>query len=436
MSAPEPAVSDQVIDRLAAELGAAAVAADPAVLQAHAVDGVVPRAVCSPQSPEQIAAVLRICSDAGVAVTPWGGGTMMSLGNIPRRLDVVIRTAPLAALGEHDSANLTATMGAGMTLAAVQEHLSERGQFLPFDPPRSDRATVGGVVAAAANGPRRMFYGGVRDLVIGMKMALAGGEQIKAGGKVVKNVAGYDMCKLFTGSLGTLGIITEVTCKVMPLPERVLTVAARGDLAVTFRLVDALFASVLQPSAIAVLAPNVAEGMASDGTGAVAAVAVEGFTEAVDRHVRDISGMARAAGLSLELLTGAGHDGIWASIREFPMPRPGEAMVRLTVPAGSVASAVEEILRVGIADRFIAHAGSGTVWVAVDGPRAPAAFTRLAAIGSGHRGHAVLTGAPAEVKRGLDVWGPAPPALGIMTEIKRRFDPRELLNPGRFVAFL
>lgn len=436
MSPPEPAVSDQVIDRLAAELGPAAVAADPATLQAHAVDGVVPRAVCSPQTAEQIAGVLRICREAGAAVTPWGGGTMMSLGNLPRRVDVVVRTAPLASLGEHDSANLTATMGAGMTLTALQGRLAERGQFLPFDPPRPEQATVGGVVAAAANGPRRMSYGGVRDLVIGMKMVLAGGEQIKAGGKVVKNVAGYDMCKLFTGSLGTLGIITEVTCKVMPLPERVLTAAARGDLAAAFGLVDALFASVLQPSAITVLSPQAAERMAPGGAGAVAAVAVEGFTEAVDRHVREISGLARAAGLSFELLSGPDHEGLWGAIRDFPLPRPGEAVVRLTVPAGSVAASVEEMLRDPIADRFVAHAGTGTVWAAVDGPRAPEAFARLAGIGAGHRGHAVLTGAPAEVKRGLDVWGPAPPALSIMTEIKRRFDPQGVLNPGRFVAFL
>lgn len=436
MSASEPAVSDQVIGRLASELGRGAVATDAATCEAHAVDGVVPRAVCSPGSPEQIASVLRLCGEAGAAVAPWGGGTMMALGNIPHRLDVVVRTAPLAALGEHDDANLTATMGAGLTLSALQGVLAERGQFLPFDPPQPDRATIGGIVAAAANGPRRMLYGGVRDLVIGMKMVLATGEQIKAGGKVVKNVAGYDMCKLFTGSLGTLGIITEVTCKVTPLPERSLTVAAHGGTAGAFHLVDALFASVLQPSAAAVLAPPVVEAMGLGRRGAVAAVAVEGFTEAVDRHVRDISGMARAAGLSLEVLAGPGHETLWAAIRDIPLPRPGEAVARVTVPAGAVASVVEELGRIEGADRFVAHAGSGTIWVAVEGARAAPVFGALTAIAAPHRGHAVLTGAPPGVKRGLDVWGPAPAALAIMTEIKRRFDPQRLLNPGRFVAFL
>jgi glycolate oxidase FAD binding subunit len=436
MSAPERARAETLVGRLSAELDRGAVATDPATLRAHAVDGVVPRAVCSPRDPAQIAAVLRLCGEAGAAVAPWGGGTMVALGNVPRRLDVVVRTTALAALREHDAANLTATMDAGLTVAALQAQLAERGQFLPFDPPRPEQATVGGVVAAAANGPRRMFYGGVRDLVIGMKMVLADGAQIKAGGKVVKNVAGYDMCKLFTGALGTLGVITEVTCKVMPLPEQAVTVAGQGALAGAFGLVDALFASVLQPSAIAVLAPAVAGAAGLPKEAAALTVAVEGFVEAVERHVRDISAMARERGLALELLRGADHDRVWAVIRDFPVAAAQGAVIRLTVPAGAVAAAVEELQRAGWGDRFVAHAGAGTIWVAVEGGRAAEAFGTLGAIGASHRGHAVLTAAPPEAKGGLDIWGPAPPGLEIMAEIKRRFDPQQLLNPGRFVAFL
>ncbi|HXF82211.1 MAG TPA: FAD-binding oxidoreductase [bacterium] len=435
MSAPQRVRTETLIGRLSAELDRGAVATDPATLRAHAVDGVVPQVVCSPRDSAQIAAVLRLCGEAGAAVAPWGGGTMIALGNVPRRLDVVIRTTALAALREHDAANLTATMEAGLTVAALQTQLAARGQFLPFDPPLPEQATVGGVVAAAANGPRRMFYGGVRDLVIGMKMVLADGAQIKAGGKVVKNVAGYDMCKLFTGSLGTLGVITEVTCKVMPLPEQAVTVAGRGPLVSVFGLVDALFASVLQPSAIAVLAPATAGATGLSAEASAVAVAVEGFVEAVQRHVRDISAMARERGLALELLSGSDHDRVWAVIRDFPQAAHS-AVIRLTVPLGAVAAAVEELQRAGWADRFVAHAGAGTIWVAVEVTRAAGAFGTLGAIAASHRGHAVLTAAPPEAKGGLDIWGAAPPGLEIMAEIKRRFDPQQLLNPGRFVAFL
>ena len=426
--------SDQLIDRLTSELGTDSVITDRATLEAHAVDGLVPRAVCSPGDAAQVAAAIRACGEAGAAIAPRGGGTMTALGNIPRRTDLVISLGRLDRLIEHDDANLTATMEAGMTLAHLQTHLAQRGQFLPLDPPRPDRATIGGIVAASTNGARRMFYGGVRDLVIGMKMVLPGGEQVKAGGKVVKNVAGYDMCKLFVGSLGTLGIITEVTCKMTPLPERVLTIVARDGGA--FRLIDALFGSTLQPSAIAVLSPRAGELVGAGGPGIATAVAVEGFTEAVDRHVRDITGMAAAAGLSAEVLEGPAHERLWAAMADFPRPREGDALVRLTVPLGSVAAAVDTVTRLDATPTFVAHAGAGTIWIRIDPARAAAVFADLTSLAGSLHGHAVLASAPPEVKRGLDVWGSPPPALSIMREIKQRFDPQQLLNPGRFVAFL
>jgi len=432
--------ADHLAQDLEAALGAAAVATDAATRQAHAVDGVVPSVVCRPADAEQIAAVLRICAEGGAAVAPWGGGTTMGWGNIPRRLDVVLRTERLAALGEHDDANLTATVQAGMTFDALQAALRPRGQFLALDPPRPDRATVGGVVAANVNGPRRMAYGGVRDLVIGMKMVLAGGEQIKAGGKVVKNVAGYDLCKLFVGSLGTLGIITEVTFKMAPVPEHAATIVGHGTPEAAFALVDALFASALQPAAIAVMnrppAPFPLRGAA-----AVVAVAAEGFSEAVDRHLRDITAMAAKAGLETEVVSGGQHTACWAAVQDFPLPglsppTDHDALVRLTVPLGSVAAAVAALSALDGGLSYLAHAGAGTIWIRAELIRAVEVFSALTHLAASHRGHAVLAAAPTALKRDLDVWGPPPPALAIMKEIKQRFDPQGVLNPGRFVAFL
>jgi len=166
------------------------------------------------------------------------------------------------------------------------------------------------------------------------------------------------------------------------------------------------------------------------------AVAVEGFTEAVDRHVRDITGMAAAAGLSAEVLEGPAHERLWAAVADFPRSREGEALVRLTVPPGAVAAAVDALSRVDDSPVYVAHAGAGTIWIGVEAARAATVFAALTSVAGAQHGHAVLASAPPEVKRGLDVWGSPPPALSIMREIKQRFDPQQLLNPGRFVAFL
>ena len=201
--------TEQLAQRLSASLGSDAITAEESQLAEHAVDGAMPKLICTPATAEQVAAAVRICSEAQATLAPWGGGTAMSLGNPPRTLDVVVKSTRLNRVIDHDHANLTATVQSGITLNALQSALAPHKQFVPFDPPLPERSTVGGIVAANLNGPRRSSYGSVRDLVIGMKVVLASGETIKAGGKVVKNVAGYDMCKLFTGSLGTLGIISR-----------------------------------------------------------------------------------------------------------------------------------------------------------------------------------------------------------------------------------
>ena len=426
---------DGFAGRLAREVGESSVSADEPARSGHAVDGLHPRVICRPANPAQIAAILRICGEEGAAVTPWGGGTAIGLGNVPHRVDIVLQTDRLASLGEHDDANLTATVQAGMPIGVLNERLAARRQFLALDPPRPDLATVGGIVAANTNGPRRMSYGGVRDLVIGMRMVLAGGEEIKAGGKVVKNVAGYDMCKLFTGSLGTLGIITEVTFKMAPRPEAAATILARGPAGAPMRVVDELFASVLQPVAITV--SNALDDLPS-GAQALA-VAAEGFTEAVDRHLRDVQALAAGAGMSVEVLRGPDHEALWARLRDFPTggsSPAAESVIRLTVPLASVGAALEVVGTLPGRVTYVAHAASGAVFIRLPAAGTAEVFTVLTDAARIHRGHAVLSAAPPEVKRGRDVWGPPPPALVLMREIKRQFDPHNLLNPGRFVAFI
>ena len=193
-------------------------------VQQYEVDGLRPAAVALPESIDEVSAVLAASGRQRAAVVPWGGGTAMALGNLPRAHDVSLVTRLLNRVVEYEPADLTLTVQAGITMAALAEELRRHGQFLPLDAP--DDATLGGVLATGAFGPRRHAYGPVRDWVLGVRVVHADGRVTKAGGRVVKNVAGYDMTKLYLGSLGTLGVIVEASLRVTPLPAAEETWAA------------------------------------------------------------------------------------------------------------------------------------------------------------------------------------------------------------------
>ena len=428
--------SDQLARRLESELGAAAVSSDAAQLASHSVDGKRPALLCSPANPEQIAAVLRICGEIGASVTPWGSGTAMRLGNLPRQLDLVIETSKLNRVIEHDHANLTATVESGIALADLQKVLAPRRQQAPFDPPFAQRATVGGIVAANLNGPRRSSHGSVRDLIIGMKVVLADGERIKAGGKVVKNVAGYDMCKLFVGSLGTLGVITEITLRMATLAEREATVSAAGTLPQVLQLVDELSRSPLLPAAMTLTNLAAAGATSKDWH---TTILCEGFGETVARHLRDIQVSASRMAINSACLSDEASSAHWQRVRDFPLH--GDALTyRLVVPGSAVAPVLSAICgwnSDSFTPAFTVDVMAGVIWIAAQpNQKAAEQFPKLVALAQQHRGHAVLFAAPPELKNAIDVWGPSPPTLALMSGIKTKFDPQGILNPGRFLAGL
>jgi glycolate oxidase FAD binding subunit len=424
--------SDRLAPRLESELGARAVTTDSVRTAAHKIDGSEPALVCLPETPEQIAAALRICFDADAAVSVWGGGTAARTGNHPTRLDVIISAKGLNRLIEHDHANLTATVEAGMPVALLQESLGTHKQFAALDPPFATQATLGGVLAVNLNGPRRVSYGSVRDLVIGLKAVLASGEQIKAGGKVVKNVAGYDICKLFVGSLGTLGVISEVTLRLAPLPESAATLMVWGALPQLLSFIGDLRRSVLLPAAMVVL------NSSGDSRSAwAAAIWCEGFHESVERHLKDASSASQRLGLANETLRDDRHQQLWRRICDAPLD-PGRSTIRVMVPVGSVARMLQmiEAWRAGDSPiQVIADAHAGTLWLSVDSSTAATrCFKTALPLATEQHGHAVLFAAPPSAKESIDVWGHLPSSFPIMREIKRQLDPKGLLNPGRFVG--
>ncbi|HEY1268904.1 MAG TPA: FAD-binding oxidoreductase [Candidatus Binatia bacterium] len=424
--------TDALAVALARETSSGAVSTDPAMLDRSSVDGQAPAVLCQVFGAEEISAVLRVCAEAGAAVVPWGGGTLMSLGNIPKRVDAVLKLDKLARLVEHDDANLTATVEAGMTAAAFQGVLAERRQFLPVDPPRPNDATLGGLAAANINGPRRALYGGMRDLVIGMKMVLATGEQVKTGGKVVKNVAGYDLAKLFIGSLGTLGVITELTFRVSPLPEVAASFVATGALERCLDFAKMISNSALLPSALVIAG-------AADKDACRAIAWIEGFEEAVARHLRDLTDAAGRARIEAGVLRDGAHDSLWQELSGFGWGGD-DLFCRLTVPIASIERVVSQIASQGAAGRraqYAAYYGTGAIWVLLEPTTGGLErYRELAASARECRGHAIVASAPGGLKQKLDVWGEAPPTLALMRRIKQQFDPHGILSPGRFVQRL
>jgi glycolate oxidase FAD binding subunit len=430
---------DRLASRLEAELGAGAVTSQPELLAARGVDGMDPALICSPANDEQVSAALRICMDTDSAVTPWGGGTAMRIGNLPERVEVIIEMSQLNRVVEHDHANLTATVQSGIALAASQKLTAGERQFVPFDAPYPERSTIGGIVAANFNGARRGCYGSVRDLVIGMKVALPTGERIKAGGKVVKNVAGYDMCKLFVGSLGTLGIITEVTMRMTPIAETEATIRVSGELTKLLELARQLSKSSLLPAAVLLLNGDASDAAHNRQRGWSLAVRAEGFEETVARHLNELTSMANNFGLSAETFKDASHEAFWDGIREFPLL--AERLVyRVTLPRAAPAEFLKTVAGLDSADirpAIVSDLAAGILWIAYATNQAVAVdFEKLISLAGQHRGQAIVLVSPPEFKLAVDVWGPAPAAFFLMRRIKQQFDPKGLMNPGRFVGRL
>ena len=423
---------ERLAQQLRAALGAEAVIAEANFCAGHIVEGLKPALVCLPHSADEIAVALRICAQAEASVVPWGGGTAMAIGNPPRHLDLVISTIRMNRLIEHDHANLTATVQSGISLARLQTALAAQKQIAPFDAPFPERSTIGGIVAANLNGPKRSSYGSVRDLVIGVKVVLGSGEQIKAGGKVVKNVAGYDMCKLFTGSFGSLGIITEITLRVAPIPEQSATGIAHGNLAQASQLAHELTNSKLLPTAVFLRAAP------TDRSWRLA-VSFEGFGATVGRQISELDSLAKQNGMAMETHRAESEQRVWREIGDLPL-QADRLIYRMTVPRSSVAPVLGAIHNslIGAPEPALnADLAMGTIWIVMPANKMSAGhFSELISLAQRHRGHAIMFAAPPELKLGVEVWGPSPATIALMRDIKRRFDPHGILNPGRFIGGL
>src|SRR5581483_9492561 len=300
------------------------VISEPDALQDYTIDGILPRLVVKPDNKEQVAQIITLVSQHGLTVLARGGGSRMNLGGIPAQVDVVLETRQMTRLLEHEAPDLTCHVEAGITFAALQAHLATKGQWIALDPPDAEQATLGGILASNASGPKRLRYGTARDLVIGLHVVQASGEIARSGGRVVKNVAGYDLNKLYIGSLGTLGIIVEANLKLQPLPpdERTLLLTFASAQEATQTII-ALLGSLLTPSAIELIDAGAASDMSDffglnlPTEGYTLAVNFEGSPSSIDRSIDETRLIARQAGVLMgDDLAGKEQAQLWQAVRE------------------------------------------------------------------------------------------------------------------------
>lgn len=427
---------------LADIVGAEHVLDSPAALGPCAVDGIAPRWIVRPNRVEEASRILALASAEGLAVAPRGSGSRTALGNAPSRLDLVLDLTSLAAALDYVPEDMVATVQCGITLAALGRRLAEEGQRLALDPLGGKERTVGGVLATNASGPLRFRYGTGRDLLLGIRFVQADGTITWGGSKVVKSVSGYDVPKLMVGSLGTLGVMLEATLRLHPLPAATGTVLAASDSPAALQdTLAAILDSSLEPDRLTLLNARARPGAGGPPSGPALLISFGSVDEAVKSQGEAVIRLAQKSGSAAQWAPST----IWDDLGRKP---GGPEPVSLTLACeirrvGHWLGELERLARALDASvSVIGEAGNGVLRAWLSGPAEgrPIVSEFVTPLSRGleaEGGSLIVEAMPVTLKVGFDVWGAiAPGALAIMRRIKQEFDPRGILNPGRFVGGL
>ncbi len=431
--------------------------ADSSTCQRCQVDGAVPAAVVEPADTKELAEIVGWARAQRAALLPFTSGAYLPLGNPPAALDVGISLRRLNRVLHYDPGDLTLSVEAGTPLSDVQKLLAEHNQFLPADPPFAERAALGGLLAANASGPLRYAYGTWRDFVVGLGFVTGEGRQVKSGGRVVKNVAGYDLTKLLIGSLGSLGILTEINFKVFPRPpETASFVAAFDTLETALDYRTRVVHSALGPTAIELLDAN-AVGLLNvkqlSSSHWSLLISCGGVPAVIQRFQTNLDRLAQELGAAtFTALTGTDEQATWTAVRNLVASarahNPNTTVIKCPLPLAQLGPFIDKTR--AVADRYqlptavAAHAGTAIAFVyllpATNTPdatqRMAQAATETIHAGNNLGGRVTLPWCPTEVKHNVNVWSPARDDFTLMQKLKAQFDPDRVLNPGRFVGGL
>jgi glycolate oxidase FAD binding subunit len=392
-----------------------------------------------PNTQEELAAVIEAARNNRWGVLPCGSGSKLDWGGLVK-LDpanppgagaiAAVSTARLNRLVEHAVGDLTVTAEAGMKFADLQLLLAAAGQFLPIDPAYPQQATLGGIVATADAGSLRHRYRGVRDLLLGMTFVRSDGKIAVAGGRVVKNVAGYDLMKLFTGAYGTLGVISQVTFRVYPLPESSGTVVLTGEVNALSQTAQILLSSALTPSAIDLLSPQLVAKLGL-GKGAGLIVRFQSIAPSVKQQSARLLEVGEKLGLQGTSCCENEEDQLWQRLPETMWDSGTKSAIicKIGIRPSEAVTAINEL---PVQDALI-HAGSGLGVLRFEAATADTLLqVRRGCEAKG--GFLTVLAAPPDIKQQLDVWGYNGSAIDLMRRIKQQFDPENLLSPHRFIS--
>ena len=397
-----------------------------AATAADAVCGVHPRLVLEPANEQQLAAVLRLANDANFAVIPRGGGTKLSWGNSPARADVILSTARLDKIIEHAWSDLTVSVEAGCTIQKLQNALAQHGQRLALDPLWPAQSTIGGVLSTNDSGSLRLRFGALRDLIIGVTLALPDGTLASSGGKVVKNVAGYDLPKLVTGALGTLAVITRSVFRLHPLPRNTKTLSISGcNLEEMQRLILAVQDSKLAHTAL--------QARVAQDVEPVVDILLEGTDAGIAAQESQLRELARpATATDAPTTVWAASQALWDSTNSAT-----KAIAKITTLPASIAHTIETVQRAANSRNAywkLTMEATGIGWLHLDASpeNLHAALSDLRFDLEHAGGSLAAFHHPADMQS-MDAWGTPSDALPLIRAVKKQFDPKNTLNPGRFV---
>lgn len=428
---------EQIDARLAERIGRNQVVIDQEL--ATRLNGqTTPVVKVTPASEEQAAEFFRAASEYGLTVAPVGGATQLAMGNPLLPIDVVVSSQNLDQIVDYSPADMVVAVQPGVTLATLQEVLAKQGQQLPLDPLVSNRATIGGVVATGVSGPLRTFYGGLRDMTIGMRTVYPDGRLVKTGGKVVKNVAGYDMTKLFVGSLGSLVYITETAFKLRPLPAHSELCLLSGSAHQVHELSSQIIHSHLLPARMEALTGGLTELEQPNRPWVLAVESHENEASAAYQS-KQLQDWGRELGMDGLVLAGSEAQGFWTNYQVQMLS--SAISLRFTAPPKDMMDTVHrlhnELRGLGFEVRISAGVFVGMARVHLDGgseleqERAVQLTREFAAL---NNGSAVVESAPMELRRRVDSFGPVRSDFALMKGIKTTIDPHRRMNPGRFVG--
>jgi glycolate oxidase FAD binding subunit len=411
------------------------------------IDGVGPMPVVRPASAAEVGEIVRRCAADGTAIYPVGGGTMLDYGLPPARPGLAVDLRSLDRVIDFPASDMTITVEAGITIARLAEITRAEGLHLPIDVPEPDRATLGGAIACNVSGPRRYGYGTFRDYVLGITTVNDRGEQVSAGGRVVKNVAGYDLMKLHTGALGTLGIITQVTLKLRPVQEEreVVTFGCREPLSA---MLDLLHRSQTRPVIIDVADGE--SGFVSDSPNPSknsicpwqVFVGFEGSSEVVTWQAEQLCREVEPSDPQRLLrVHGSNAEHHYRFLMSHHTGAGNSLMLRASLAPSGVVPFLIDALQADLDVWTHAQAGNGVVRVGFTGGAIRdnlvmfrEAVNSLLNHAAAHGGNVVIERCPSEWKKSLPVWGRPPADLALQKAVKRALDPNNLFNPGRFVT--